>query len=104
MKQLNEEFEGKKEVIILKDSIKELEKLEKEGVKDAGLALENVIKQKIKIISIKGVKDVDWKIINTAEKQNAFIATNDKLLRKHAKKKGISTLAWSKSKKRIMVV
>jgi rRNA-processing protein FCF1 len=89
---------------VLKDSIEELKKLELEGVKDAKIALENVIKQKVKVLTTNSVKDVDEKILRAAKKQNAFIATNDKVLRKRAKQEGISTLAWNKSKKRLMKV
>ncbi|MBN1923801.1 MAG: hypothetical protein JW791_03505 [Nanoarchaeota archaeon] len=102
--QLKELFPGRKEVLVLKDSISELEKLEKKGLKYAKLALENVLKQKVKVLDIQGGTDVDTNILNAALKQNAFIATNDRLLRKQAKDKGLSTLAFNKSKKKIVVV
>ncbi len=98
------EFPGRKSIIVLKDTLDELKKLENKGVYDAKLALENVLKQKVQILDIEGGSDVDTKILNAAVKHNAFIATNDKLLRKRAKSKGLSTLAYNKSKKRIMVV
>lgn len=103
-KQLNQDYPGKKEIIVLKDSLEELKKLKDKGVRDSLLALENVKKQGFKVLKTEGVKDVDTNIINTAKKQNAFIATNDKVLRKRAKEEGISTMAWVKSKKKIMVV
>ena len=98
VKQLKSLFPGKKEIMVLKEVIQELEKL------GANLALENVLKQKLKVLDIPGPRDVDEKIISSAKEQNAFIATNDKLLREKAKKQGISCLAFNKSKKRLMVV
>lgn len=91
------------ELIILKDSLMELEKLHIKGIKYAKMAKENVLKQKIKKINIVGNEDVDTKIINTAKKQNAFIATIDKNLRKRAKQEGITCLAYQKSKKKFVV-
>ena len=102
--QIKESFPGKKEMIVLQDSIMELEKLKNKGIKDAELALENLLKQKVNVVSIEGVKDVDTKILNFAIKQNAFIATNDKELRKRAKEAGVQSLVFNQGKKRITVV
>jgi rRNA-processing protein FCF1 len=102
--EIKHEFEGIKEFFIIKESIDELKKLQKRGIKDANLAVENILKQEIKILDIDGPKDVDDKIISTALKQNAFIATIDKGLIKKAKSKGLKIIGYNKSKKRTMVI
>jgi len=101
---IKHEFEGSKEFFIIKESLEELKKLQERGIKDAKLAVENVLKQEIKILDIDGPKDVDDKIISTALKQNAFIATIDRELIKKAKSKGLKIIGYNKSKKRTMVI
>jgi rRNA-processing protein FCF1 len=97
-------FEGEKEFFIIKESLDELKKLQKKGVRDAELAVENILKQEIKILDIKGPKDVDDKILSAALEQNAFIATIDRELIKKAKSKGLKIIGYNKSKKRTMVI
>jgi rRNA-processing protein FCF1 len=101
---IKHELEGNKEFFILKESIEELKKLQKKGIKDANLAVENILKQEIEILDISGPKDVDDKIISAALEQNAFIATIDKELIKKAKSKGLKIIGYNKSKKRTMVI
>jgi rRNA-processing protein FCF1 len=90
-------------ILVLKDSVLELEKLEKEGLTEAKLAKENILKQGIRIVDVSGQGDIDGKILAYAKKHNAFIATNDKELKGQAKTAGISCLAYYKSRKRIVV-
>ncbi|VVB76260.1 Uncharacterised protein [Candidatus Tiddalikarchaeum anstoanum] len=91
------------ELVVLKESLNELEKLEKNGITEAVMAKENVLKLGIKIIDVIGEKDVDSKILSYAKKQNAFIVTGDKILRERAKKEGLTCLAFYKSRKKIVV-
>jgi rRNA-processing protein FCF1 len=102
--QIKQDFLGEKEFFILIESLKELQKLKDKGLINAKVALENVLKQEIKILDIKGGPiDVDDKIIHTALKQNAFIATLDKELIIKAKSKGLKIVGYNKSKKKAMV-
>lgn len=101
---IKHEIAGIKEFFIIKESIDELKKLEKRGIKDAKIAVENILKQEIKILDIDGPKDVDDKIIFAALEQNAFIATIDKGLIEKAKSKGLKIIGYNKSKKRTMVI
>lgn len=101
---IKHELPGVKEFFIIKESIEELKKLQKKGIKDANLAVENILKQEIKILDIDGPKDVDDKIIFAALEQNAFIATIDRELIKKAKSKGLKIIGYNKSKKRTMVI
>lgn len=102
--QIKQDFLGEKEFFILIESLKELQKLKDKGLINAKVALENVLKQEIKILDIKdGPTDVDDKIIHTALKQNAFIATLDKELIIKAKSKGLKIVGYNKSKKKAMV-
>jgi len=101
---IKHEFEGIKEFFILKESLEELKKLKNRGIRDADLAVENILKQEIKILDIDGPKDVDDKVIAAALGQNAFIATIDKELIKKAKSKGLKIIGYNKSKKRTMVI
>lgn len=95
--------EGQKDIFILKDSVMELEKLAKKGNMNAKIAVENILKQEIKILDIKGPKDVDEKILQCALDENAYIATLDGELAKRAKSKGLKIIAYNKSKKKAMV-
>jgi rRNA-processing protein FCF1 len=101
---IKHEFEGNKEFLVLKESLEELKKLKNRGVTDVNLAVENVLKQEIKILDINGPKDVDDKIIWAALKHNAFIATIDRGLIQKAKSKGLKIIGYNKSKKRTMVI
>jgi len=102
--QIKQDFSGKKEFFILIESLKELQKLKGKGLINAKVALENILKQEIKILDIKGgPTDVDDKIVRSALKQNAFIATLDKELIIKAKSKGLKIVGYNKSKKKAMV-
>lgn len=91
------------EIVVLKDSIDELEKLDKKGVSDAKIAKENILKQGIRIVDVGIGGDVDSKIVAYAKKHNAFIVTSDKTLKERAKKAGLSCLAFYKSRKKLVV-
>jgi rRNA-processing protein FCF1 len=102
--QIRQELGGEKEFFIVIESLKELQKLKYKGLVHAKVALENVLKQEIKILDIKGgPTDVDDKIVHAALKQNAFIATLDKELIIKAKSKGLKIVGYNKSKKKAMV-
>ena len=104
IKELNFSFPGKKDIVILKDSINELEKLKNKKIKYAKIVIENILKQKIRIDSINiNEKDIDTKILKYAKKHNAFIATNDKKFKEIAKKNMLNVIIFNKSKKKIMV-
>lgn len=91
------------EFLILKEGLVELKKLENKGLSNAKLAVENILKQEIKILDISGPKDVDELLLSTALSEKAMLATLDKELTKKAKSKGLKIIGYNKSKKRAMV-
>lgn len=103
LKSIDLEFGGKNEFIIIKDGLMELSKLEKKGVSNAKVAVENILKQEIKILDISGPKDVDDKIISSAIILKAAVATLDKGLILKAKSKGLKIIGYNKSKKKVVM-
>ncbi|MHA1228052.1 MAG: type II toxin-antitoxin system VapC family toxin [Candidatus Hodarchaeales archaeon] len=86
----------KKELVVIEPVIQELEKIIKEGKPKtkfvARLALDFVEKFCEKRSVTYFHKNIDFILLHYAEHENGIIATNDKKLRKLAKKKNIKTL------------
>ena len=84
-------------VIVLSVCLKELKKIVNKI--EFNSIIEILKKRNVKIIEIeKGKKDIDSLIIEFAKKENCIIATNDKSLRKIAKKIGLNTIFLRKKR------
>ncbi len=83
------------EICVLKGTIKELEKLIKEGkLQDrsaAKLGLDIIKRKGLKTIKTEGNKDVDALLLEL-EPENAIIATHDRALEEKLKEKGFSII------------
>ncbi|MHA1973793.1 MAG: type II toxin-antitoxin system VapC family toxin [Candidatus Hodarchaeales archaeon] len=86
----------KKELIVIQPVIQELEKIMQESKPKtknvARLALDFIAKFCKKREVAYSHKNIDFILLYAAEQENGIIATNDKKLRKLAKKKNIKTL------------
>jgi rRNA-processing protein FCF1 len=97
-------FFPKASMVILEEVLDEVDKLEKRGVKWAGLVKEYIKKRKIRVVRY-GVDEfeVDKKILKYAGEHNAFIGTIDKDLKKKAVSKNIKIISFLKSKKKLII-
>lgn len=87
------EFSDYGEVVVLSNSIRELQRLNK---REARLALELIKHNRIKILDA-GENDADVAILRIASRGDA-VATNDKKLIKQLKIKGIKTIRLRQGK------
>jgi rRNA-processing protein FCF1 len=85
-------------IIVLDVCLNELKKITKEI--EFNSIIEMLKRKNVEIIELekKGKKDIDKIIIEFAKEKNCVIATNDKSLRKMAKKNGLNTIFLRKKK------
>jgi len=86
-------LEGELELIVPDFIVSEIKKIKKGAV-----ALQLLKMNNVKILTTKNVKDNDESLLNIAETEGMIIATNDSILRKKCKVRGVRTVYSTKSK------
>jgi rRNA-processing protein FCF1 len=91
-------IDEKIDLIVLDVCLNELKKITKEI--EFNSIIEMLKRKNVKVIELEkgGKKDIDKIIIEFAKEKNCVIATNDKSLRKMAKKNGLNTIFLRKKK------
>jgi len=96
--ELNRIIDEKYELIIISPEIDELLKL-----KFGKAAYELAIKKGVKIVKVEVDRGVDAAILNFAKKENAIIATQDKELKRKARKAELNIITMRQKKYLVLI-